>query len=286
MLKKTLLIVVAVAFMCVPALAGERPEFDAVGCDSDLFFATVSTDLVLANNPWNNCVDSDFTELPACINDPVEPCEPYEFWDGPGGLRDDICFPGYQSRLVPTGFSGGKKYEYKIVLQMMPDTDLDINIIDCVVKKNTKVVFGAESGQGAHQTGRFFYEGFIPAFEATLNPRIKAKAIAGPNSAGYWDWFYLTARKHPGLYKMPLDGYYTFFTSKGIWDESIVVRLPTPYKRVPYHPGMYESVLQQGDMVKIELLMPQATPVDIRYGQYSVFLKYVGIDGTEWTTSD
>jgi len=277
MLKRTLLIVVAVAFMCVPALAGERPEFDAVGDDAAIYFTDVAKGLVLANNPWN--FDSDFTALPV-------DADPYEYWDGPGATRPDICFPGYDSKLVAAGFAAGLDFAWKIVLQMRPDTDLDINIIDCVVKPNSETAFGTNPYEGAHQTGRYLLMGFLPFFDVTMNPIIRARAIAGPNAAGNWDWFYLTARTHPLLRNVVLDGARTYFTSKGIWDEAIVARLPEPLVPVDGHPGMVEAALQQGDMVEVEFIMPAQNPVDIRYGQYSVFIKYVGVDRTEWTATD
>jgi len=275
-MKKTLLIFVAIALMCVPAFAGERPEFDAVGDDSAIFFADIAKNLVIANNPWN--ADSDFTNFPVG--------GPYEYWSGPGSLRADLCFPGYFSKLVASGFAGGLKYAWKIVLQMRPDTDLDINIIDCVVKPNSETAFGVNPYEGAHQTGRYLLLGFLPYFDVTMNPIIRAMAIAGPNAAGNWAPFYLTARTHPLLRNVVLDGARTYFTSKGIWDESIVVRLPEPMVPVDGHPGMMEAALQQGDMFEIEFLLPAQNPVDIRYGQYSVFVKYVGVDGTDWTLTD
>jgi hypothetical protein len=59
MMKKLLLVLIAVAFMCTPALAGDRPEFDCVGDDSANFFNDFIKDFVVANNPWN--LASDFT---------------------------------------------------------------------------------------------------------------------------------------------------------------------------------------------------------------------------------
>jgi hypothetical protein len=275
-MKKAILVFVALVFMCVPALAGERPEYDAVGDDSAIYFTDVSKGLVLQNNPWN--FDSNFMPL----GDP----DPLEYWDGPGALRPDICFPGYDSKLVAAGFGGGLDYAWKIVLQMRPDTDLDINIIDCVVKPNSETAFGVDANEGAHQTGRYLLMGFLPFFDVTMNPIIRARALAGPNAAGNWDWFYLTARTHPLLRNVTLDGARTYFTSKGIWDESIVVRLPEPMVPVDGHPGMFEAALQQGDMFEIEFIMPAQNPVDVRYGQYSVFVKYVGVDKTDWTATD
>jgi hypothetical protein len=273
MFKKALLIFVAVAFMCVPALAGERPEFDAVGADDGIYFQSPSIGLVLANNPWN--ADSDFSGIPG-----------REDWDGPGGLDADLCFPGYESKLVPAGFAGGLGFNYRIVLQMRPDTDLDINIIDCVVKPNSETAFGVNPFEGAHQTGRYLLLGFLPFFDVTMNPIISAMAFPGPNAAGGWAPFYLTARTHPLLRNVTLDGARTYYTSKAIWDESIVVRLPEPRVPVDGWPNMFEAALQQGDLIAIDIAMPAQNPVDIRYGQYSVFIKYVGVDRTDWTVSD
>lgn len=268
-MKKTILILIALVFMCTPAMAGERPEFDAVGDDSAIYFQSVATNLVLQNNPWN--FDSDFTE---------------EYWDGPGATREDLCFPGYPTKEVLSGYAGGLSFAWRIVLQMKPDTDLDINIIDCVRKPNSDTIWGQSSYTGAHQMGRYLFLGFLPAFDEFRNPIVRARAIAGPNAAGNWDWFYLVARTHPLLRLVTLDGNRTFFTSKGIWDEALVARLPTPMEPVPGHPGMFEYSLMEGDSIEVEFLMPSENPVDISYGQYSVFVKYVGQWGSDWTASD
>jgi hypothetical protein len=281
MLKKTLLIVVALAFMCAPALAGERPEFDVVGCDSDLFFSTVATDLVLANNPWNACPDSDFTDKLLS-----EDYGYMEFFDAPGAFQDSVCFPGYQSKLLPAGSSNGPTFTWRIVLQMKPDTDLDINIIDCVLKPNELTTpFGNSFMAGAGQTGRYILGGIFQYFDKYYTPELKAKALPGPNSTG-WRPFYLTARKHPGLYSETLDGRHTFVTSKGIWDEAIVVRLPEPRQYVSRYPGSYENILVEGDIIEISLNMPYTSTSNQFYGAHSVFLKYVGVAGTQWTSQD
>ena len=74
MLKKALLVMVAVAFLCVPALAGDRPEFDAVCDDTANYFNDAIKDLVVANNPWN--LFSDWCTVIGPGGLPVERFEP------------------------------------------------------------------------------------------------------------------------------------------------------------------------------------------------------------------
>ena len=50
MIKKLALLVLFVAFISAPAMAGNIPEFDAVGDDSANFFNDFIKDMVAANN--------------------------------------------------------------------------------------------------------------------------------------------------------------------------------------------------------------------------------------------
>ena len=61
MLKKLTLIMLAMVFMTVPALAGNIPEFDTVGDDSANVFNDAIKAQVVRNNPIN--LDSDFTDI-------------------------------------------------------------------------------------------------------------------------------------------------------------------------------------------------------------------------------
>jgi hypothetical protein len=158
MMKRLLLVLIAVAFMCTPALAGDRPEFDCVGDDSANFFNDAVKALVVANNPWN--LASDFT-------DPLLFAVPEAFIP-PVQLTADLCFPGYLSAY--TQWHRPARYTYFITLQMDPQTDLDVNIRDCVTKHNSTTVFGAGPYDGAEQTGRTWDWLGNPIFNPGANP--------------------------------------------------------------------------------------------------------------------
>jgi hypothetical protein len=299
MLKKALLIVIAAAFMCVPALAGERPEFDCVGDDSANYFNDFIKEMVVMANPWN--LDSDFTGLPVnapdCDNFQTPPClPPYELFDGPFNESDDICFPNYRSHLTPAGVIPAV-YVWKIVLQMTPDTDLNINIIDCITKRNSQTAFGDDPDEGAHQTGRYFEFGFLPMFDPARNPRMSAVAIPGPNAVfGFNTPFVLTNRMMLTLNLIPF--WQQLYTSKAIWDEGLIVKLPkvpdTAFvPPMPWPPPFdvtgfdgFEHPLVAGDIIYVIVNTPAQNPVDIRYGKDNVCIKYVGISGTELRASD
>jgi hypothetical protein len=263
MLKKTLLIMVAVAFMCVPALAGDRPEFDAVGDDSANYFNDLVKDLVVANNPWNTNSDWEF------------PVEPVEYFVPPTQLlTDGVCFPGYEQSL--TRRQSARSYVWRIVLQMDPQTDLNINIRDCVVKYNSFTAFGDTDGEGAAQTGRTEDYWGNPLWDPNRNPRVTATAFPGPFAVNGFDGpFVLTSRSQGGLILMPIQN--LLYSSKGLWEEGILVRMPIDFIAAP---GGVESTLSAGDIIEVRIDIPNTNPTDIRYGRDNVVIKYIGITGT------
>jgi hypothetical protein len=277
MLKKALLIVVAVAFMCVPALAGDRPEYDGVGQDVDNIFNGPVKVIVNNENPWN--LDSDwlpFPNLPFVAN---------EFFDPPSALVfHDVCFgPDYPSALTRRGQA--KSYVYRIVLQMDPQTDLDINIRDCVVKYNSFTAFGDSANEGAAQTGRTEDEWGFPLWDASRNPRVTATAYPGPFAVnGFVEPFYMTSRTQGALVDIPLVN--LLYSSKGLWEEGLLVRMPMDLRQAPPGgPGFspVEWTLTAGDMIEVRIDIPRTNPTDIRYGEDNVVIKYVAIAGTEIT---
>jgi hypothetical protein len=263
MLKKALLIMVAVAFLCVPALAGDRPEFDAVCDDDGNFFNDFIKDLVVANNPWNTNSDWCF------------PVDPVESFVAPVQLTDDWCFPGYQSAY--TQWRRPALYQWRIVLQMDPQSDLDINIVDCVVKHNSKTPFGTNPFEGASQTGRYEMPDGTPIFLPGANPQVTAVAYPGPNAVfGFINPFDLVNRTQGGLFLLPFRD--LLYTSKALWEEGLVARMPE--YMVPNLSGQTEYPLSAGDIIEVSIFMPPLNVVDVRYGEDNVVVKYVGIDGT------
>ncbi len=260
MFKRLLVVLVAMMFMCGPAFAGDRPEFDAVGDDSGNYFNDAVKALVVANNPWN--FSSDFRD---------------EAFLPPVQLTPDICFPDYLSAY--TQWRRPALYTWFIVLQMDPQSDLDINIRDCVVKHNSKTPFGTGPWEGADQTGRFQLNSGENVFVPAANPRMTVTAIPGPFAVfGFNQPFVMTNRTQGGLFELPFED--LLFTSKGLWEEGLVARLP---EFLAPAPDGVEYPLSAGDLLRIDIEIPFINSVDIRYGQDNVVVKYVGIDGTIYT---
>jgi hypothetical protein len=278
MVKKLALVMLAMVFMTVPVLAGNIPEFDAVGDDSANYFNDFIKEIVVANNPINE--DSDFTDVWLPHENPaLDPPAEYYFTSAAAG-RDDPCFPGYISNKAGPWFRN--VYEWRIVLQMAPETDLDLNIRDCVLKENqTNIWFYAQ------QTGRFRKTNGKLVFNKKANPRIWVEATAGfknlvPAGTNFW----MDARKMPGLGLVCLDNGNDgkLYTSKALWEESLVLAMPEPggFNQC----GQPVFPLREGDTITTRVTVPFNNPVDIWYGPDNVSIKYVGIVGLELVRGD
>ncbi|MCP4114916.1 MAG: hypothetical protein GY737_05820 [Desulfobacteraceae bacterium] len=266
MLKRIITLIAALAILSAPAFAGDRPEFDCVGDDATNYFNDAIKNMVVVQNPWN--LSSDFTGY-------IFNGEPMEYFIPPVQMTPDICFldPVYLSAY--TQWRRPAVYDYKIVLQMDPQSDLDINIVDCVVKHNSKTAFGTDPWEGADQTGRFQLTDGTSVFMPGANPMITVMAMPGPNAVfGFNNPFYLTNRTQGGLTDLLMQN--LLYTSKALWEEGLVARMPE------YSVGD-ENPLSAGDMLAIRIEIPFLNPVDIRYGRDNVCIKYVGIDGTIFT---
>ena len=160
-------------------------------------------------------------------------------------------------------------WKWVIVLQKKPETDLNVNIVDCVVKMNSYTMFGSTPFSGAFQTGWMLYPWGELAFDLTRNPKITVNALPGP-FAFFTAPFNVYSRTLIGLAVVPLlEAYYT---SKGPWEEGIVVVKP-----VTGDPG--QTTLMQGDMLLVTITLPSTNTADVYYGKDSVTIKYIGIHG-------
>ena len=277
---KTMMIFAAVALLSAPAFAGERPEFDAVGCDSSNYFNDKVDQIVIDNNLDGGLVINDFSAFPAV---PDIDCENHDY-DGEyftqtaGQPKADPCFPDYMSSLVDAWNSA--EFTWQMVLQMKPDTDLDISIRDCVLKANSRTPFGENPFEGAMQTGRYMMPWGQVFWLQNSNPRITVTAYPGEYAtAGFPDCgFTLTGRTTPGLAPVLLQD--QLYTSKGVWEESVVVIMPET--GVINAAGQTEYRLKQGDMINVAVEVPGTNTVDMYYGADNVKVKYVGITGTEY----
>jgi hypothetical protein len=124
----------------------------------------------------------------------------------------------------------------------------------------------------AQQTGRYLVWG-QPIFDPTANPTITVKAINGPYNS--FTTFFMDGRKLPGLDTVAMKD--KLYTSKALFDEGIVLVMPRTGD--VNQSGQMMKALKQGDMIKVRIKIPVTNPCDIRYGQGSVILKYIGVVG-------
>lgn len=277
-MKKILFLLLALAFITAPAIAGNRPEFDAVGNDSTNFFNDSITNMIAGaavdGFGVNLAQNSDFTVAP--FSDIID--TKVVFWEffktQAGVLAPDHCFGGYLSALTDAYNEG--VYEWQIVLQMKPETDLDVQITDCVLKHNVFDIFTA-----ADQTGRYRAPWGQLIFVPSANPSITVKALPGKYATpGFVAPVILDARSLPGLTPVALNG--VLYTSKAVWAESLPIVLPATGTVNTSGQAVYN--LKQGDKINVKVTIPFNNTVDVYYGKDNVVVKYVGIIGTEFDT--
>jgi hypothetical protein len=326
-MRKAFLVLVAIALLASPAFAGNRPEYDTVACDYTNFFSydfdltrifTARTNLDGFGNPIN--LFSDFSYRAGQTNNQHDPCFLPEFYgecvfdeffeNTAGQCYPDPCFGfcfdritepsglvensngshGYQSALTDAWNQG--EYVWQIVLQMKPESDINLNIQDCVLKhngirpwnpfffQNSEGVL--EGGDEAEQTGRYRASWGQLFFVAVANPTITAEAIPGPYATpGFVAPVFLDARNMPGLGLVPLVD--ALYTSKAVWEDDLVIALPETGTVNQSGQTMYN--LKQGDKIKVSVAIPPNNSVDIRYGPDNIILEYIGIVGTEYVSS-
>lgn len=273
MYKKLAVLFAAVTLIAASAFAGNIPEFDAVGDDSANFFNDFVKDMVVANNidTLNNVSINEFSDFPY---DPETGWG--EFFESTGSGPDlDPCFPGYISYKAGPWY--GTSFEWQIVLQMIPETDLALNIRDCVLKENQMDIW-----HYAQQTARWRQSNGKLVFAKAKNPRITVAALPGPKQNVMSQPFCMDARKMPGLGLASLNE--KLYTSIALWEEGIIMKMPEPgtFNEM----GQPVFVLREGDQLNVKIEIPWDNPVDIWYGQDNIVVKYVGILGTDLTTLD
>jgi hypothetical protein len=274
MLKKLTLITLAMVFMTVPALAGNIPEFDTVGDDSGNVFNDAIKNQVVRNNPIN--LDSDFTDIGALHEFGAFGAE--YFRTSAASPREDPCFDFLDYLSSKAGPWFENVYEWRIVLQMAPETDLDLNIRDCVLKENQRDIWFY-----AQQTGRYRKTNGKLIFNKRANPRMTVEATAGfKNFVPAGTSFLMDSRLMPTLKKVCFDD--LLYTSKALWEESMVLAMPEPGEFNQC--GQPVFPLREGDLITTTVKVPFNNPVDIWYGPDNVSIKYVGIIGLELIRSD
>jgi hypothetical protein len=285
--------------MATPAFAGNDPEFDAVGCDSTNFFNDWIKYMVVCCN-WATMPEggpdaglsvpvndySDWWNCPQKGDDAVNGVDVYEDFDTSAGmLFPDPCFdtvvwiPGHEGPIFKhyssalTDAFNEAIYKWRIILQKKPESDIDLNIVDCVLKHNEFDIC-----QEAEQTGRYMDPQLGRFFVPSANPLITVRAYPGPYATPGFpaEGVTLDARQMPGLGRICLEN--ACYTSKALWEECLVMAMPETGTTNSCGDTMYN--LKQGDAIEVTVTIPPNNTVDLYYGPDNVILKYIGIMGT------
>lgn len=250
-----------------------RPEFDAVGKDSINFFKDYYKDMVIAKaRDRSGRLINDFSDFAS-----------EGFTNTAAGLTSDPCFspPGstYLSSLAATYTEAS--FEWLITLQMKPASDINLQIVGCVLSAGETDVWKQARQTGLYSTA---WAPQAPVFAPQANPRVTVRVFPGPFAkAGFpEEGFYLDARKSPGLESSSLVASYQSIQS--LMDGTIILALPRTGNSNAQGETMYE--LSRGDIVEIRVETPYNNTADVRFGRDNVFLKYLGLVGTEYTTAD
>jgi len=250
-----------------------RPEFDAVGKDSINFFKDYYKNMVIPNaRDKSGRLINDFSDFAS-----------ERFTNTAAGLTSDRCFssPGstYLSSLAATWTEAA--FEWLITLQMKPASDISLQIVGCVLSAGETDIWKHARQTGLYSTA---WAPQAPVFAPQANPRVTVRAFPGPFAKiGFpEEGFYLDARRSPGLESSSLVASYQ--TIQSLLDGNIIMAFPKTGNTNAQGETMYE--LSRGDVVKITIEIPYNNTADVRFGSDNVFLKYLGLVGTEYTTAD
>jgi hypothetical protein len=248
-----------------------RPEIDLVGDDSQYFF----------RDEWINQI---LIHGKDASGKPINRFSAFqsEFFNTNAGQASlDLCYSlpsrSYFSVLTPTWTEAD--YEWEIVLQMKPSTDLVLKLHGCVLKTGADALVSA-----GYQTGFYTlpWAPNQPVFVSTINPRLTVEALPGPMAREGFpaEGFILDTRRHSGLQVAPIaDSLITIQTFAG---ESIVIALPV--EGSVNGSGQTMSALSPGDRINVRIHIPNNTPSDVRLGADSAVVQYIGLKGTEYST--
>jgi len=252
---------------------GKRPEFDAVGQDSENFFNDFVNGMIVEKgldlngspiNAYSAFDDELFT------NDSTEPF-------------DDPCFSSsslsYQSAMVTPWDQA--VFEWEITLQMKPASDIAIGVIGCVLSDD-----GIDLWREAAQAGAYSLSqnpGLIVNVRSA-NAAISVKAFPGPLAqAGFpEEGFFLDARMQPSLDAYPLSD--ARFTMQALTTSRLIAALPVTGKTNSGGETMF--ALNQGDRIRVTISVPPNNTATIRLGQDNVMLNYIGFIGTDFITEN
>lgn len=294
---KILVIMLAACMLATaPVMAGNIPEYDAVGCDDQNFFAMTNSAQYrqVTHGNWGPYGPINFDSAFDPVYSGSTLVYGEDFWQTAGQLFPDPCFewchqgrdeevsfqhlPPFCSALTSAWNQG--EYYWSIVLQMKPESDINLNIYDCVLKHNNFSLWNDDWDQfgtaGAEQTGRYRADSGRLMWVPSANPSITVTAYPGPWATNGFDApFIMDGRTLPGLNTVSMND--VWYTSKALWDEELVLKMPeTLDVNVA---GDDTFFLKQGDRIVVKVAVPFNNTCDIRYGADSVLLKYIGIVG-------
>jgi hypothetical protein len=260
-----------------------RPEFDAVAMDSDNVFIDYAKVMIIENGrDVMNRKINDFSDFVFYDGDVLNKEQSEYFETDTGAVFPDPCFSSlgttYRSAFAPTWSEAN--LEWQIILQMEPSADVQLNLIGCVLRTGSNNVW-----RSAEQTGRYRLEtGNQIILIPTANPTLTVRALPGPHATPGFpaEGFYLDARLNPGMAVMPLVD--AIYCSEAIFEGGLFMVRPETGSSNAYGQSVFK--LSKGDRIRVSMHIPFNNPVDLRYGSDSAVLKYIGILGTEYTTSN
>lgn len=245
--------------------AGGRPEFDAVGDDSSNYFNGVIAAAVV-----REAVDGFGNK----INNFSNFAEEY-FYNTAGQQYPDWCFEGYLSALIDPWSEA--VYTWQLVLQMKPQSDIALEITQCVTDGT-----GFSVWSSASQTGTYWLPGGARVFVPSANPSITVMAYPGPYATpGFQTPFHLDARVMPGLIPLALSD--ALITGISLWSQHLVISLPQTGATNGAGETLY--ALKSGDYLRLTVKIPYNNTSYIRYCQDGIVVNYIGVIGTECSTA-
>lgn len=298
-MKKVYLIVFAcllATIMMGSAFAGQEPYVAVVDEDTAIDPFYISPKLYQFTHPNTDYSPESFLPQNTLLGKQYEVC-------------DRLGTPHNVNYKTGKGNSGW--YRWQVVLPKKLEGNINL-VLECgILKPNSYEILGKEAiDLCAGETGEVLGSGFCTRKEhsdlkqAAL-PKITAKAYPGPDNGGIWvsgkytgggfTPFNLTAYKNPGNYNLTKDSITGWLTNssslqvldgsanarialKACMDKTIFVKMP---KQTEDGPGEYNALGQEetelfaGDVIFVEMNIPNSNTVDVYCNKYS--LKVMGL---------
>ena len=250
----------------------KSPEFDTVGTDSTNLFTDISRRRISAN-----LKDS----AGRLINDYSDFSQEYFLCDA-GVPINDPCFSAggsiYQSVFTPPWSEA--LYEWRIVLQMKPASDIGLQVAACVLEgdQTDPFKYGAQTGHY-----RLPWSPEIIHVTPSAVPRVSVRAYPGPRAAAGFpqQGFALDIRRVPDQGLSPGMDVRLFLSCLNTSHLSLVMPINGEVN------SMGETVreLHAGDIISVQLAVPFNNTAGLRLGDENVSLNYLGRAGSAVSTA-